>query len=317
MFLTWFSPALERLIRQVERTLEHVTLKFPDGPVQKLLISGAICAYPRLVTHIGNQLSMPCDIIEPFSAVARDVEVPSKIIERTEFTTAIGFALAGNAHTPNFLFTHQEESHQSQKHKINGLILAMMMLGVLFLGGYHIVQKKHFYQQRLKIHALENALATHTKNTEQEGILQLASEIREKHRRLRNSSRNYLPVAALGEIAGLAPSHIRYIRVLGHTKELPEDKPAQDDLMDDAEETQKPKPGETKKTAPATQTAIDIEGIVYGARNNFDSRLARYLIELKQSPLFHQVALKKKLLAHIDKKEVLRFTVQVEMVLNR
>ncbi len=307
-------PALERLIRQVERTLEHVTLKFSDGPVQKLLISGAISAYPRLVEHINSQLSMPCDIIEPFSTTAHDVTIPSSIIERTNFTASIGFALAGNAHTPNFLFTHKEESHQSQKQKFNQLILAVLIVGAVILGGYHIVQKKHHHQKIRQIEALEKALTTNGEKTEQDGILQLASEIKKKHRKLRDSSKNYLPVAAIGEVASLAPPYIRYIRVDGRTSNLPIDESANADDLDDAEETQETEIQEIEKDAPLTKTIIDIDGIVYGTRYSFESRLARYLIELKQSPLFHRVILKKKMLAHVDRKEVLRFTVQTEMV---
>ncbi len=307
-------PALERLIRQVERTLEHVTLKFTDGPVQKLFVAGPICAYPRLVKHIGNQLSMSYDTINPFGAMAQDGSIPATVYEQSAFTIPVGLALADNAHTPNFLFTHTEEDSQVQKQKLNQLIVAALFVGIFLLGGYHLVLKRQHDQKKQQIEALEGMLTAAGEETEKDGILQLADEIKKKHRMLRDSSSHYLPVAAVGEIANLAPSYIRYIRVDGRTTPLPADA---DILIEDMSDTEENTSADTPKKTPRSQTIIDIEGIVYGPHYSFDSRLAGYLIELKQSPLFNQVTLKKKLLSQVDNKEVLQFTVAAEIVPNK
>ena len=52
-------PALERLVRQVERTFEHYASNFDNERVEKIYISSGIRPHSRIVDYIGDQLDLP------------------------------------------------------------------------------------------------------------------------------------------------------------------------------------------------------------------------------------------------------------------
>jgi len=64
--LTMIEPALERVVRQVERTIQHYNLNFRRESVEKIFVSGRVCANLRIVDYIGNQLEIPIEVIDPF-----------------------------------------------------------------------------------------------------------------------------------------------------------------------------------------------------------------------------------------------------------
>ncbi len=65
------TPALDRLVRQVERTLGHYVHLFKRSPVSKIWLSGKISDYTRMIDHFGYQLDITSlsfkDIIGEFS----------------------------------------------------------------------------------------------------------------------------------------------------------------------------------------------------------------------------------------------------------
>ena len=52
-------PALERIIRQVERTLQHYALNYKSNTVDKILISGEAGTHQKIREYIGRQLELP------------------------------------------------------------------------------------------------------------------------------------------------------------------------------------------------------------------------------------------------------------------
>jgi len=63
-------PALQRLIRQVDRTLRHFSLKFDTVGVDKVFISGPINGQMLLVNTISQFLSIDLDVLDPMGAAS-------------------------------------------------------------------------------------------------------------------------------------------------------------------------------------------------------------------------------------------------------
>jgi hypothetical protein len=61
-----------------------------------------------------------------------------------------------------------------------------------------------------------------------------------------------------------------------------------------------------------TKATTTVDAVVHGPDTGVESRLARYLMALKRSPLFSQVSLKKKSVERLGSEDVLRFTLQLE-----
>jgi len=288
-------PALERLIRQVERTFEHTTLHFPENTIDKLVISGPVSAYPRLVAHISNQLDLPSELMAPLPATTDAMVRPNSIDERFDYATVVGLALSDNARTPNFLFTHEAERLRTRKKTVNLLALACFLVGVIILCAFHF-EKQHRIQDKLEqLEQLRASLDTHGEKAGQAGILQLATELKQRHRVLRNYSRNYLPVALIGEVTNLASEHIRFIRLAG---------------QEATQDLKIPKDGR----ATAGLATLTIDGIVSGNANNYEARLADFLMALKQSPLLGHVTLSKKMVQQLPSEKVMRFTLSVKVI---
>ena len=297
------EPALERLVRQVERTLEHVTLRFSDGPIEKMFISGPIAAYPRLVNHIGSQLGLTLEVVEPFSSVSGGIQAPEAVSDRAAYVSSVGLALSNIGNPPNFLCTHQDSVQKTREKQLHGAVLFFFLLGAVALWGVHQFQQHHIRNLEKELYQLNLAAAPGGHESAGESLLMLAAKVNKKNRIWKAYSRKYLPVAVIGEITTLAADHIRFIRIEGNGPGPPAAKPHED-------ENQENKP-------PAEKTTVAVDAVVRGPRNTVETRLARYLMALKNSPLFTRVVLKKKNFEHIGSQEVLRFTLDMEGALDR
>ena len=106
------QPALERLIRQVERTIRHYALNYENARVSKIFISSGVSPHQRILNYIGDELGMPTEVLNPFSESGNflpHVPIPDSVSEQSSFAPAMGMALADNSRTPNFLFTYKDK----------------------------------------------------------------------------------------------------------------------------------------------------------------------------------------------------------------
>ncbi len=296
------EPALERLVRQVERTLEHVTLRFSDSPIEKMFISGPIAIYSRLVDHIGSQLGLSFEVVEAFASVSGGKKAPETVSERASYVSSVGLALSDTGNPPNFLCTHQDNVLKTNVKQLQAAVLFCFLLAVAAIWGGHRFEQHHIHGLEEEIHRLSVTTPEGDENAD-ESLLMLAARVNKKNRIWKTYSRNYLPVAVIGEITSLAADHIRFIRVEGNGPPPPAEKPIDDDAQEE-------KP-------PAEKTTVAVDAVVYGPPGALETRLARYLMALKNSPLFTRVILKKKALEHFGTEEVLRFTLEVEGAMDR
>jgi Tfp pilus assembly PilM family ATPase len=284
-------PALERLIRQVERTLEHVSLRFSDGAIGSMLMSGPITAYPRLVGHVASQLDMRLSTIDPFASVTDGLELPEKAADRAAYVSAVGLALSGGDHTPNFLLTRREASVKRRGTRLNQAVLVLFVIGILGLWGAH-----HLLQGQLKtledrIGRLFPVAAVSTGEDDRTRLLALAGRTNKSQKAQKAYAEKSLPVALIGEITGLAPEHIRFIRLEGGNRI-----------------------GNTRGQDAEAKTGMTVDAVVLGSRGSVETRFAEYLLALKKSPIFSRVALEKKTFERLGGRDVLRFTLELEGV---
>ncbi|MCK7510728.1 MAG: hypothetical protein MZV70_46130 [Desulfobacterales bacterium] len=58
-------PALERLVRQMERTIRHFALNFDNARVEKIYVSSGVEPHPRILDYIGDELGLPIESHRP------------------------------------------------------------------------------------------------------------------------------------------------------------------------------------------------------------------------------------------------------------
>ncbi len=286
-------PALERLIRQVERTLRHFSLNYENARVGKNYISSGVNPHHRIVDYIGEELGIPTETVNPFVDSSNFVSLtpsPELVSEQSSFVPAMGMALSSNMLTPNFLYTYKDKQKAARSQRINrgvivGFLLVMILcVGVSFWQKSTLVEKE--YQKRQSQQQLENISV----RVDQSLVLKLVEDIRSKNQEIRLIGQKYFGLAVIGEITDLTPANVRLLSLSAQLGDDPAKKKAE------------------------KQRDLVLSGVVRGDRLTLESTLAGYLMELKNSPLFDKPTISKKSFERYEGVDVLKFTARLKLV---
>lgn len=293
-------PALERLVRQVERTIRHFGINFDNARVEKIYISSGVELHPRIVDYIGDELGLPIEVIDPFAEseiFSLHGTPPESNAVKSSFAPALGMALANNAITPNFLHTHKDKRRASIARNINRGVLACFLALILACTGLSFWQEQQIKDKDFQKTSLQTQLSGFDLRVDKNLILKLVDRIRVQNRSLQGIGNNFLGVAVLGEVANTTPASVR---LLGITTRL--GSPAAPAAAAKA-------PG---KAEPPKKVLI-LDGVIFGDRATLEADLAAYLMALKNSALFKQASISKKSLEMMDNQPVIRFTAQMDL----
>jgi len=289
-------PALDRVVRQIERTIRHYYLQARDASVGKIFISGKISINRRIIDYISDQLGLPAESIDPFASgalLSAGVSVPESESEREAFIPAVGMALSNNAHTPNFIFTYKEKERLALNLRIKRLVFGSSLLVMAICIGFSFWQSWMLDQKKSSIAKLERQLEQYSPVVDQNLIVSMVTKAQNNIDTAEAFVKKYHAMGVISELTQITPPDIR--------------------LSNIAAEMGWPKgylPSE--KTSLGQQKKIVIEGVVFGNRLTFESTLAGYLIKLKSSPMFSQPVIKEKSYVFFENQEVLRFIAQLE-----
>ena len=287
-------PALERMINQVSKTLEHYTLNFGDDRIGKIYVSGRLSADMRIVDYIGDKLDIAGEVVNPFSPkppFSIKPDIPETASERSTFAPAVGLALSSNAITPNFIFTYEDKGRLIRVDRINRLVfgafLIMMVLGI----GFYQWQGHTIAQKETRINQLQQKLYKYIPRVDQDSIQRLAARIKSRKKTLNSHSEKYLGLSVISELSNLTPTDIQLLSLSADLPRVLKGK----------------KEGNVKKT-------LILEGIVNGNSQTFESILARYMLKLNSSLIFNKPSITERSLEIFDGKEVLRFATHLELI---
>jgi type IV pilus assembly protein PilM len=299
------QPALERLVRQVERTIRHFALNYENTRISKIFISSGVSPHRKILNYIGEELGMPTEVLNPFSESANfihHVPIPDSLSEQSSFAPAMGMALANNSRTPNFLFTYKDKRKDIRNRRINRSVFAAFAVLIAVCVGISFLQEQGIEDKDAHKMQLQQLLQGYNLRVDKNLILKLVQEIREKNKADEAIGKKYMGLAAIGEIVNLTPSNIRLLSITTQLGPLPNKTPPKEE-----------KDKKQKAAAPQPKVLI-LEGIVEGDRLTLESALAGYLMALKDSPLFDQPAISNKSFAYFGNSEVLHFTAKLNLV---
>ena len=299
------QPALERLVRQVERTIRHYALNYENARIGKIYISSGVMPHQRILSYIGEELGMPTEVLNPFQASSNFlpvVPVPDSISEQSSFAPAMGMALADNSRTPNFLFTYKDKRKTARNQRINRIVFAIFLLLMASCVGLSFWQERIIRDKEAKKQQLAHHLEQYNLRVDKNLILKLVEQIREKNRSDQAIGNKYLNLAVISEVVDLTPPNVRLLEISTRLGPPPaKNQPAKGK-------------GKNKKTEEASSRILILEGIVQGDRLMLESALAGYLMELKNSPLFDQPTISSKSFEFSGNNEVLRFKAQLKLI---
>ncbi len=290
-------PALERLVRQVERTLRHFSLNYENARVGKIFISSGVNPHQRIVDYIGEELAIPTETLNPFADSDNFLSLapgPDQPSEQSAFVPAMGMALSSNDRTPNFLYTYKDKQKSARTQWVNRGIFAGFLLVILFCVGVSFWQDRQVKDKEYRLRQLQRQLENVTLRVDKNLILKLVDETQASRREIKGIGKKYFGVAVISEITDLTPASVRLISISTKLANSPGKKKG-------------------KKTASKNRTLV-LDGIVEGDRLILESTLAGYLMDLKNSPMLDQPKISKKSFERYKDKDVLRFTARLKLL---
>ncbi|MBW2192986.1 MAG: pilus assembly protein PilM [Deltaproteobacteria bacterium] len=286
-------PALERVVRQVDRTIEHYFLNFGNERVGKIYISGQVSIQPRMVDYIKEQLGLPIETIDPFSKVlptSKNTSIPELTTEREEYVSAVGMALSNNTLTPNFIFTHINKAKSASVRLVNRSIISVFLIFLAISAGVSFWQTKLLARKDLQSRQLEMQLDKYSPMVNQDLILKAVVQVNAKMQTLKRFSQKYESLTVIKEISDMTPPNIRLLSISADFGEMP------------------------GKTRDDKKKILLLDGIVLKGQVPYEAALAGFIVKLKKSPIFGESSINQRSFGYIEDQEVLRFTAQLELV---
>lgn len=290
-------PALERVVRQIERTIRHYYLQAGDVSVGKIFISGKISINRRIIDYISDQLGLPAESIDPFASgalLSAGVSAPESESERGAFIPAVGMALSSNAHTPNFIFTYKDKEKLALNLRVKRLLFGTSLIVMAICIGFSFWQSWILDQKKSSIAQLERQMEQYSPVVDQNLIVSMVTRAQNNIDTAEAFVKKYHAMGVISELTQITPPDIRLSNIsaeMGWPKGyLP-----------------------SEKTNLGQQKILVIEGVIFGNRLTFESVLAGYLVKLKSSPMFRQPVIKEKSYVFFENQEVLRFLAQLEL----
>lgn len=288
-------PALERLARQIERTLEHYASTAGAQRVEKLYVSLAMNVYNPILNYISDQLGTKVEYFDPFEQQSAYAAAESlKLSEKVALVPVLGLSFSTNNRTPNAIFNYREKNREISIKRMNRGIFALFAATLIICFAVMIYQILEANNQSMHLKTLKKELSLYGPLLSTGKISALAEEVKAKKQISRQYAQRHLGAATIGEISVLTPDNIHLINLKISTGNNP------------------PKENPDKAAKEISEDVI-LEGVVSGNRNILDSSLAQYVMKLENSPILRQVSVQKSSIMTIKKVEVLYFTLSAKI----
>ena len=275
------APAIDRLAKQVERTLEY----FATSQQQRCDVvhfSGRIFGSQGLLQALAGLLGYPA---AAFDATAM---LPSKsdAVARSD-RMALAPALAAGLSAPdkgiNLLRNYKQRAAVQSRQTITrslilGLAASLILVGAagLWLEYGNAAKRQELVQAKARLSAAGPAI--------DEGTLTISmAQFKARQELLRVAAGRFTAPAVLAELARRAPANVKILNLTLDMTAPP------------AAPAAAPTPGKPQAAQP--RDLMTVEGVILGTKADFDPTLSRFIIELQASPLFnlpvvHQTGLK-------------------------
>lgn len=295
----FLAPALDRIVRQVERTFDYYRDNLGQGAVQSIMISGLMNAYEPLANYFGNQLGLVTQLCDPAgkemfnqaTALSR-----LKLSERMAFIPALGAACSESGISPNLMYGYRDKESNITIKKINKAVIAGFCVLILICGGYFLSQNIVYSQKKAELKGLESKLASFSSAINRNTLMMMADQIQKNRILSQSVAERYQNMALMGEISSITPREIKLIRLdIGSSSE------AAKDASDKA------------KSQSVSKGEITIEGIIQGEPGNVESVLTGYTFKLDSSPLFENITVQKNSVIPFVGKQALQFVVSAKI----
>lgn len=294
-------PAVERLVRQIERTFQHFNTLFSEDIINLLYIEGPVGRFGSMTQYISEELNInvsSLDVVRPGIPHFAEFKKKDPGVYGEHFTPAIGLAMSDYQESaPNYLVDYLDKERMILNERINkgiriGLTIATILCFCLLI--FQIFDSR---QNKYEIKALKEKLTAHGPRVDQNLILQEAARMKSLYKSQKKIAEKYFGLATITELIERNPNYIQLNRI----------------RLDIG-------PLVVKKRRRKSDKRAIIEGMVFKekigqqGRDIFETSLANYVLSLEKSPIFINPSIREKSFEHIDRYgEVLIFELQIQI----
>lgn len=292
--LEMMVPALERLVRQVERTIDY-SVNVQANPAPAVIhLCGRLASAEPVADFFREQLGLTTRVLDPLDPVAGRLSAqldPLSRAERIFLAPAAGLAMSDTRHTPNLLYTPTQRKKTRRQRGRAFAAAAVLLAAYLAVGGYWHQLRQDVHKTRQEVSELKQRLQEYAPLVDRERLEGLAAKIREDASALRSYSRRFLPAAAINELIAATPQRVSLLSVRLEQKDSG------------------PQKGGAK--------TLTLEGSMTGERDRLQTMLAGYLHRLRGSVLFETTKIRQSSIRQTEDAQNAALSFVIEIGLRR
>lgn len=306
--LPLITPALARLIRQVERTIDHYASSTGRHRVESLYCSSVIGAYGPILNYIKVQSGLKVGLLDP-PLLLRDKAGfdEAGVFERVSYGAAIGLALAYNRITPNMIFTYKDKLDHENTAKVNKNILISFIIIVVCCTVFYMYLGETVAESKTSLARLEKKIQQINPPVDEAIISKQLALLQQRVLQNKAYGDRNLSLATVAELAALTPAEVKLISIAASFPD-----PSAGTEKTETKSAAPAGPEKKEETVATGQGNVVLEGIVMSANKSPDVVLAEYVLRLEKSPLFSQAVIHKSSLETSGRKNVLHFNIQMK-----
>lgn len=287
-------PALERLARQMERTIDHSVNVLNHPAPARIYICGAISFLPGLAGFFSEQLGIPAVIMDSLVPLS---ESPSEAVplpegeERLSLVSTAALAMPSEK-TINFLHTAADMDKEREALRNTNVVAAACALLFILTGAWWWTARYELRQAQHQTAQVRQELDQYSPKLQTEDLARLAGDLEKKKKQLKRYSRRLQPVAVLKALNQLTPEPVKllHVRMVSGSDGTGTD-------------------GKSKAGGSLT-----VEGFVQSAPSLFETHLTGYLLKLRRSVIFKRSTIAKSTPDTLSTgEEVYRFTLTIDL----
>ncbi len=264
------APAIDRLAKQVERTLEYYATS-QHQRCDVLHLSGRIFRNARVLEALAGQLGYPH---QAFNSTAMLPAKPDAVAAMDSM--ALAPALAASLSAPdkgiNLLRNYKQRAAGNSRQSFTRVLILGLALGLVLIGAAGYVIEQQVAQKRQELASAERQLAALGPAIDEGTLSRSVAQYTARQESLRNAAARFTAPIVLAELARRAPPSVKILNLtidMGVPPAAPAAPPA---------------PGKPSAVQPSD--LVTLEGIVVGDKADLEPTLSRFVIELQASPLF-------------------------------
>jgi len=268
------EPAMGRLARQVERTLDYFFANFGQR-VERIVFSGELFACAQVRNFMAGQLGLREETFDPLlhrGDLARWALAEES--DRLDMALAGALAFSDGAFTLNLHENYRRRAEARRRARLNDLVAAAAALLIVVAGGLYFLGQAQVRGREAELRRMEQTLARFQPPLEAPALLKLAADVGVLRRDLKDAGERLETLAVLAELSNILPPNVK---VLNLTLDFGKASAPQPQGRQTAQ-------GAAVKNGPTRLMVVD--AMILGDPGEFDTTLSRFLIELDASPLF-------------------------------